>query len=354
MSPFFKWLYLSLVFAAVGILWLGISRTGQVPGRANDGEGYRPIATKIEEAKAIMSRAEVQIAAVTIDPEFDRMAVIPGGPFFMGDAAGGAIEQPERTITLSTYRIDVYETTFAHYYAFVAATGHRKPLLYSYPNVEVTPLPFITTPFNPVVGVAWDDASAYCRWKGKRLPTEAEWERAAKGTGRRAWVWGDEEQPSFANLVGEDDGLKYAAPVGAFRRDRSPDGVYDMTGNAMEWVADWFDERAYATMPASDPAGPPTGKERVIRGASWNDALERGRTVTRFKTRPIYRDVTIGFRCAASDRPAKGSARALPADPSAPIASSVFLLDTVAGLSYNAAVFAGFTRRALRGGFGNG
>ena len=148
--------------------------------------------------------------------------------------------------------------------------------------------------------------------------------------------------------------LKYAAPVGAFRRDRSPDGVYDMTGNAMEWVADWFDERAYATMPASDPAGPPTGKERVIRGASWNDALERGRTVTRFKTRPIYRDVTIGFRCAASDRPFPGAALPPAVIPSPKIATSIFSLDTVPGLSYNVAVFSGFTRWALRGGFGHG
>jgi hypothetical protein len=130
--------------------------------------------------------------------------------------------------------------------------------------------------------------------------------------------------------------------------------VYDMTGNAMEWVADWFDERAYAAMRASDPAGPPTGKERAIRGASWNDALERGRTVTRFKMRPSYRDVTIGFRCAASDRPFPGAALPSAVSSSPKIAMNIFSLDTAWGLSYNAAVFASFRRLVLRGGFSNG
>jgi formylglycine-generating enzyme required for sulfatase activity len=352
-SRLLKWLYLALVLAIVAILQIGISRTGKVPGDADEA-GYTPLATKIKEAEQGMKAAEAQMAAVRIDPEYDRMAAIPGGPFLMGDAGGGAIEQPERTITLSAYRIDAYETTFAHYYAFIAATGHRKPRLAGYLAVDSSGLPFLMNPFNPVVGVSWDDASSYCLWKGKRLPTEAEWERAAKGTGRRAWVWGDEERPSFANLVGEEDGFRYTAPVGAVRRDRSPDGVYDMTGNAMEWVADWFDERAYAAMRASDPAGPPTGKERAIRGASWNDALERGRTVTRFKMRPSYRDVTIGFRCAASDRPFPGAALPSAVIPSPKIATSIFSLDTAWGLSYNAAVFASFRRLVLRGGFSNG
>ncbi len=353
MSRLLKWLYLALVLAIVVILQIGISRTGKVPGA--DGEaGYTPLATKIKEAEKGMKTAEAQMAAVRIDPEYDRMVAIPGGPFFMGDANGGAIEQPERTITLSPYHIDAYETTFAHYYAFVAATGHRKPRLAGYLAVDSSGLPFLMNPFNPVVGVSWDDASAYCLWKGKRLPTEAEWERAAKGTGRRVWAWGDEAQPSFANLVGGEDGFKYTAPVGAFRRDRSPDGVYDMTGNAMEWTADWFNERAYAMMPASDPSGPPSGRERVIRGASWNDALERGRTVTRFKMRPEYRDVTIGFRCARSDRPVQKTSASSPRILSPHIAPSIFSLDTAPGLSYNAAVFSGLTRWALRGGFGNG
>lgn len=324
MSRSLKWLYLAVVFVAVGILWVGISRTGRVPGQTSSGEGYRPIATKIEEARAIMARAESQFAIVKVDPEFDRMVPIPAGPFTLGDRRGGAIEQPERTVTLSAYEIDRYETTFAQYYAFVKATGYRKPRLYSYPNVETAPLSSITNPFSPVVGVMWDDAMAYCVWKGKRLPTEAEWERAAKGMAPRPWPWGDEANPRFANLVGDEDGFKYSAPVGAFRGDRSPEGVYDMTGNVMEWTADWFDERYYAKMPGFDPPGPPDGVERVVRGGSWNDSILRAKTTTRFKVRPDYQDITIGFRCVKS--PARGVPERTAETPSEPRS---FSLDTL-------------------------
>ncbi len=300
MSRMFKWLYLALVLVIVAILQVGISRTGKVPG-SDDGEvGYTPLATKIKAAEQGMRDAEAQLAAVKIDPEFDRMVLIPAGSFTLGDRRGGAIEQPERTITLPAFFIDVYETTFAHYHAFVAATGHRKPRLAGYLAVDSSGLPLLMNPFNPVVGVSWDDASAYCLWKGKRLPTEVEWERVAKGSGRREWPWGDDAAPLKANLVGEEDGFKYTSPVGAFRSDQSPEGVFDLAGNAMEWTADWFDERYYAMMPGINPLGPPNGKERVIRGASWNDSITRAKTPTRFKMRPDYRDVTIGFRCAKS------------------------------------------------------
>lgn len=336
MSRLLKWLYLGLVLVIVGVLQIGISRTGQVPGQAAEGEGYTPLASKIKAAEEGMEAAEAQMAAVTIDPEYDRMVIVPAGPFILGDRNGGAIEQPERVVTLSAYRIDVYETTFAHFYEFMVATGHRKPRLAGYLAVDSTGLPFLMNPFNPVVGVSWDDASAYCVWKGKRLPTEVEWERAAKGAEqRRSWVWGNDEQPNRANLVGEDDGFKYTAPVGAFRQDRSPEGLFDLTGNAMEWTADWFDERYYSVLPASNPPGPPNGKERVIRGASWNDAIERGRTTTRFKMRPTYRDVTIGFRCAQS----AGSIRRADVAAMLEIRPIAFLLDSGWGLPYNAAVF---------------
>jgi formylglycine-generating enzyme required for sulfatase activity len=332
-SKWFKWLYLTLVFAAVAVLWVGISRTGRVPGQASEGAGYRPIATKIEEARAIMTRAEAHFAVVKVDPEFDRMASIPAGPFNMGDRRGGAIEQPERAVTLSAYQIDVYETTFAQYYAFVKATGHRKPRLYSYPNVETEPLPFITNPMSPVVGVAWEDALAYCIWRGKRLPTEAEWERAAKGGERRSWPWGDEANPRFANLVGDEDGFRYSAPVGGFRQDKSPEGVYDMAGNVMEWTADWFNERYYAMMSASNPPGPSSGTERVVRGGSWNDSMHRAKTTTRFKIIPDYHDITVGFRCVKSPGPPATSHTALPE-----LEVRTFPLDTSYWLPYNAAV----------------
>ncbi len=300
MSPVLKWLFLALVLVIVGILMIGIKRTGKVPGEKTSESGYTPLATKIKAAEEGVKKAEVQLGSVTIDPEFDRMALIPGGVFTMGDRRGGAIEQPERRITLSPFSVDVYETTFAHYYAFMAATGHRKPRLAGYLAVDSNAIPFLLNPYNPAVGVSWDDANSYCVWKGKRLPTEVEWERVAKGTAQRSWPWGDEMESSRANLVAGEDGFKYSAPVGAFRGDRSPEGVFDLAGNAMEWTSDWFDERYYAVMPDADPPGPPNGKERVIRGASWHDSVSRAKTTTRFKMRPGYRDVTIGFRCVQS------------------------------------------------------
>lgn len=300
MSPSLKWLFLALVFVIVGILMVGIKRTGKIPGEHSSESGYTPLATKIKAAEEGMKTAEAQMGSVTIDPEFDRMALIPGGAFTMGDRRGGAIEQPERRITLSPFWVDVYEATFAHYYAFMAATGHRKPRLAGYLAVDSSAIPFLMNPFNPVVGVSWDDANSYCVWKGKRLPTEVEWERVAKGTMQRSWPWGEEMESSWANLIAGEDGFKYTAPVGAFRRDRSPDGVFDLAGNAMEWTSDWFDERYYAMMPDADPPGPPNGKERVIRGASWHDSVSRAKTTTRFKMRSEYRDVTIGFRCVKS------------------------------------------------------
>jgi formylglycine-generating enzyme required for sulfatase activity len=300
MSPFFKWLYLALVLVIVGILMIGIDRTGKIPGEDTGEPGYTPLATKIKEAEEGMKKAEAQLGTVTIDPEFDRMVLIPGGDFPLGDRRGGAIEQPERTITLAPFWVDVYETTFAHYYAFMAATGHRKPRLAGYLAVDSSAIPFLMNPYNPVVGVFWDDANSYCIWKGKRLLSEVEWERAAKGSSQRFYPWGNEPTSSNANLVHDGDGFKYTSPVGAFRGDRSPEGVFDMAGNAMEWTSDWFDERYYANMSDRDPLGPPNGKERVIRGASWNDSVSRAKTTTRFKMRPDYRDVTIGFRCAKS------------------------------------------------------
>ncbi len=167
-------------------------------------------------------------------------------------------------------------------------------------EADAAGIPVLLNPYSPVVGVSWDDADAYCYWKGKRLPTEAEWEKAAKGIDQRKWPWGDEENPNFANLVGAEDGFRYTSPVGSFKQDKSPFGVYDMAGNAMEWVSSWFQEDYYQIMPVLNPKGPAKGENRGIRGGSWNDSILRAKTTIRFKTRPTYRDVTIGFRCAKS------------------------------------------------------
>jgi formylglycine-generating enzyme required for sulfatase activity len=274
-----------------------------------DGSGFKPTAQRIKEAKELMSQAEKEVIQAHPDPAHEKTILIPAGEFVMGSTGGGLDEEPERRVFLDGFYIDPYEVTFAQYYAFVTATGHRKPRLAGYLALEAGELYLLMKPSNPVVGVSWHDARDYCDWKGKRLPTEAEWEKAARGTDGRKWPWGDKEEPAYANLVGPEDGFRYLSPVGAFGRDMSPYGVYDMAGNAMEWTADWYQEDYYRTAPARNPKGPETGEFsvgpdrkgfKVIRGTSWNDSVQRGRTAVRFKAFPEYRDVTIGFRCAGA------------------------------------------------------
>ena len=221
------------------------------------------------------------------------MARIPPGLFLRGYNEGGFDEKPERQIMLDAYWIDRFEVTYGNYLAFVSATGHRKPISRYVKHFEK-----LSAPMQPAVYVSWDDADEYCRYRGARLPTEAEWEKAARGSNGLLWPWGNEDKPGWAN-TGNADPVEFTAPVGRFPQDRSPFGVYDMDGNAMEWVADWYQEDSYQdTQP--NPTGPTTGFYRVIRGASWGTIGHETRLTIRLKMIPDFRDTTIGFRCAKS------------------------------------------------------
>jgi formylglycine-generating enzyme len=232
------------------------------------------------------------------EPISDEMVTIPAGPFVRGTESGGFDERPTRTIHVDAFAIDRYEVTNHHYQQFVVATGHRKPGLpsrYAKSGAKVRGIN------QPIVYVSWEDAEAYCRWKGKRLPTEAEWEKAMRGTDGRLWPWGEKEQPNGANWARVQDGHEVSARVGTFQSDKSPYGVMDGAGNVMEWVADWYDEMYYKSSPDQNPPSPEYGTYRVLRGGSYTTTGGDVRITSRSKMMPDFRDESIGFRCANSN-----------------------------------------------------
>jgi formylglycine-generating enzyme required for sulfatase activity len=245
-------------------------------------------------------------AASNEEPIPEEMVTIPAGPFVRGTMSGGFDEQPQRTISLETFSIDRHEVTNHQYQQFVTTTGHRKA---GPPSRYAKSIGKMRGPNQPVVYVSWADADAYCRWKGKRLPTEAEWEKAMRGTDGRLWPWGNQEKPNGANWARVQDGHEVSAPVGAFQTDQSPYGVMDGAGNVMEWVADWYQESYYKVAPDKDPPSPEFGTFRVMRGGGYTTTGGDLRITSRSKMVPDFRDETIGFRCAISGTLAGSGAR---------------------------------------------
>jgi len=229
-----------------------------------------------------------------IGNEGREMVEIPEGPFTMGYDLGDPDEAPAHPVYLKAFFIDLKEVTQSEYDRFVKMTKREIPKVPVFEE-EISKL---VDPDYPVVGVGWNDAFGYCRWAGKRLPTEAEWEKAARGEGRRLYPWGDKFSYTFANVDGDDDGFLYLAPVGSYEVGRSPYGVYDMTGNVAEWVADSYGPQYYQNTTFRDPNGPETSEFKVIRGGTWRDSKLNARITKRFSAKMWRADATMGFRCA--------------------------------------------------------
>jgi formylglycine-generating enzyme required for sulfatase activity len=244
-------------------------------------------------------------AAYTNPKDGSELVLVPAGEFIRGNdyASGRAVfdeEKPRHTVWLHAYAIGKYPVTNRQYHRFVAETGHRSPAYWSDAELNGDDL--------PVVGVNWADAVAYCDWAGLRLPTEAEWEKAARGTDGRLYCWGDTWNPRFGNFDdnllcdGSVDGFARTSPVGSFPDGVSPYGCFDMLGNVWEWCSDWFDE--YGASPvATNPRGPkssPLGL-RVLKGGSWEFASRYGVTCSHrnYFFKPESYDMDIGFRVAA-------------------------------------------------------
>ena len=224
------------------------------------------------------------------------MVEIPEGPFTMGSKEGDPDEAPEHPVYLSTYYVDKKEVTQDEYERFVRMTKRGKPFVPVFEDDQS----LILKPELPAMGMSWGDAEAYCKWAGKRLPTEAEWEKAGRGESKRRYPWGDEFGSGHANVDGDEDGFKYLAPPGSFESGRSPYGIYDMTGNVAEWVADTYGEQYYQKSPYRNPAGPDDGQHKIIRGGSWRETEHNARLSKRFQAKMWRTDSTIGIRCAKS------------------------------------------------------
>jgi formylglycine-generating enzyme required for sulfatase activity len=230
------------------------------------------------------------------------MVLVPAGSYVMGSVGVGGSAIPEHEVTLDAYLIDQYEVTNREYKRFCDATGRTYPID---PGFIGLPNYFTDFPDYPVVYVDWFDANAYAAWVGKRLPTEAEWERAAKGAqDNRLWPWGSTFLESLhgsvyhANVTGAEDGWVNTSPIGFYPWGVSPSGCYDMAGNVWEWCNDWFLSTYYTTSPSVNPQGPASALNRVIRGGNWFNASTSARSAFRGSTSPSYKIQNIGFRCA--------------------------------------------------------
>ena len=222
------------------------------------------------------------------------MALIPSGTFWMGSNRGDINESPLHIVLLDNFAIDRWEVSQKEYRAFAAAQGRKMPELASALRFEGDAL--------PVVGVTWEEAEAYCKWVGKRLPTEAEWEKAARGEDGRTFPWG--ENPPTAQHLNFADALKAPAEIGSYPGGASPYGVEDMAGNVAEWVDNWFDPKVYTSdSVVHNPRGPVAGRLKVVRGGSWQSREYFVRASVRVAKRPAERSATTGFRCAMTPVP---------------------------------------------------
>jgi formylglycine-generating enzyme required for sulfatase activity len=225
------------------------------------------------------------------------MVLVPAGAFTMGSNEVED-EQPIHQVTLDAFYLDKFTVTTARYRRFLAAAKLEPPRHWD----EVNPT---RDAERPVIGVTWFMADQYCRWAGKRLPTEAEWEKAARGTDARLYPWGNAEPTAAHGNFGKMRWIGYETltPVGSFKAGDSPYGVSDMAGNVWEWVADWFDANYYRSSPARNPPGPAHGVAKSLRGAGWTYDGVVARAADRNRDDPTTQINSFGFRCAMDAKP---------------------------------------------------
>jgi formylglycine-generating enzyme required for sulfatase activity len=250
---------------------------------------------------AIPSPTPTPLPTEIVDAQGVSMVLVPEGKFTMGSENGDLNERPVHEVFLDTFYIDKFEVTNAHYRNCVLADGCQAPLQ---ATSFTRPDYYDSDQFDhyPVVYVSWEMARKYCAWRGARLPTEAEWEKAARGTDKRLFPWGagvDKTRANYNLFMGD------TTAVGSYESGKSFYGAYDLSGNVWEWVADWFQENYYVSLgnQAVNPPGPSNGKDKVLRGGSfyYNDYTIR--TSNRGWTNPADVGSGFGLRCAAGLKP---------------------------------------------------
>jgi formylglycine-generating enzyme required for sulfatase activity len=221
------------------------------------------------------------------------LAYVPEGYFVMG---GGS---DSHMVYLDAFWMDKTEVTNMMYARCVKAGICEPPTF----TKSATRDSYFLNPeydYYPVIYVDWDMAKMYCQWAGRRLPTEAEWEKAARGSwmpgeSSRTYPWGEGIDKTFSNYDGGD-----TTQVGSYESGKSPYGIYDLAGNVREWVNDWYDGSYYQGSPSSNPLGPSSGQYRVLRGGSWYGDDVIVRSAYRYGNTPDGIDNVVGFRCARS------------------------------------------------------
>jgi serine/threonine-protein kinase len=314
-----------LSMTLVGVVWVGsrlfLRYTQQTPVAAASAENMNNPTEPASTPQPVAAGEEFQTAATqpgatptptpeeagdetpekrTSDMDGMELIYIPAGKFNMGYGTGNADESPAHDVMLDDYWIDRTEVTNGQYALCVEAGVCAPPIS----NGSFARTDYYNNAVYedyPVIYVNYEQAQDYCEWAGRRLPTEAEWEKAARGTDGRIYPWGN-TAPS-PNLLNFNRNVGDTSAVGSYPNGASPYGVMDMAGNVVEWVADWYDARYYNSSTRLDPPGPVVGIERVLRGGSWEDTgISRIRVVDRISRQPQARSERfIGFRCAVSE-----------------------------------------------------
>ncbi len=300
------WGVIAIILGVIGIaivLWLnGTFQPPSIPTpTAISSPTSHPLATaSLPPTKAVTATPAPSSSPTAISGQSEPMILVPAGNFIMGSDNGNADEKPIHTVFLDAFYIDKYKVTNALYRVCVNIQVCAAP---KFNNSYLRPTYYGDPRYDdfPVIGVDWHMAKAYCEWRGARLLTEAEWEKAARGTDGRMYPWGNSIDQTRANYNnnGDPNYVGDTSQVDAYPSGASPYGVFDMAGNVWEWVADIYDANYYAslTLPVANPLGPTTGPYRVIRGGSWDSDAMSLRSARRSWNDPSNANIYIGFRC---------------------------------------------------------